>query len=881
MSRPTQIRNRWKKLIDQKNAYKPSNKDRDKLRKTHITKKLKELENLVEPVRTKDEHACKTFLLQRDQTAVEMRNYCRSLSHIDDKTYLRHAKRLTLAVMKLKLAELDNDDGFDPLCEPEDGDLKDLDKLLEGSDEHEVEDVPDEDGESVEPPEEDLHEKTLSARKKQLAQSAFPPGFSEKLAKKTHRVLGGTGKVFTPVLDWLRKVEEDATPENLAELESAATTYLQHAKEDLSKLQQNDPINRLKQLTAEKILRDIERLRTETQQLKARRHEDPLRADPVLAKLLDQKHQVEQELLKLHNQPEVPESDLRRKARHLRKIEESIVTAQKHLNEHGFVPKHLGDEYDREDQQRGWRTGNIPTPPIRQQDETDDDFALKLHDYEAELARWQEMASWEDQVVHYLTPEERQEYELTVDDQGKLRDHAGQLVSGELDYVIAPDGKMYRKPEGIVNTGKKVLDPKTGEMIDQVGKHHHSSVLGGGEVVGAGDAKVEQGLLRVITNVSGHYKPGAVQMIQTVEQLFKQGALLDKEWVDAKGRSLTGAALKLYTATLTAQRRLMELLVDYPNANVKYKLERIKHAKQMLSKLGCGPSNRPTPTLVEFIEITEGMTGQQILDQAFVGENKVFSTQEFLQTGGGNQQQSKAKESMLDELLYKMRHRKQELDEQAIVGKGGKGPSIRELEQMRDNLVSDQEHSFSPEDGEDEQFEQWLAKAAITNTPSLRKHLGPDLVKLLGDKDRDGAIFLPEPLAKRLKITTRSLYEKLKGTKLFTVPEKPNGSSKFAKIKHDYARLKDAPGSPEIQYSLWLDGEIRLTETFVKRLTKSGLDLKPLSGEFWYKYGSLGGDQPPRDQGPPVLSTKRVAELLKIDPEQLYEILEQTKAPSK
>ena len=135
-----------------------------------------------------------------------------------------------------------------------------------------------------------------------------------------------------------------------------------------------------------------------------------------------------------------------------------------------------------------------------------------------------------------------------------------------------------------------------------------------GDVSGAGGLKTSrEGLIKKITNKSGHYKPGAVQMIQTVEGLLKKGALLDKQWADANGQPLSGQALQVYNGVMAAQEKIMDQLADDPNANVAGQLEAIDKAKKMLTKLGCGPSNRISTAVIEFLELKQHMTGEEIV----------------------------------------------------------------------------------------------------------------------------------------------------------------------------------------------------------------------------------------------------------------------------
>jgi hypothetical protein len=74
-------------------------------------------------------------------------------------------------------------------------------------------------------------------------------------------------------------------------------------------------------------------------------------------------------------------------------------------------------------------------------------------------------------------------------------------------YVMSPDNRFYSGSH-------------------KVGLFHHSSFLAGMPVAGAGEWKVTNGKLEEITNKSGHYRPGPVQMINTLKELRRRGTKL-------------------------------------------------------------------------------------------------------------------------------------------------------------------------------------------------------------------------------------------------------------------------------------------------------------------------------------------------------------------
>ena len=59
-----------------------------------------------------------------------------------------------------------------------------------------------------------------------------------------------------------------------------------------------------------------------------------------------------------------------------------------------------------------------------------------------------------------------------------------------------------------------------------VGEYHHSSLLAGASVAGAGEIRVSQGRVTWLSNKSGHYMPSEAHLIQVLHQLQKAGVPL-------------------------------------------------------------------------------------------------------------------------------------------------------------------------------------------------------------------------------------------------------------------------------------------------------------------------------------------------------------------
>lgn len=74
-------------------------------------------------------------------------------------------------------------------------------------------------------------------------------------------------------------------------------------------------------------------------------------------------------------------------------------------------------------------------------------------------------------------------------------------------YVMSETGNVHASPHS-------------------VGHRHHSSLLGGANVAGAGEMRVLQGKLVHISNKSGHYAPAAAHFVQVLYVLRKRGVSL-------------------------------------------------------------------------------------------------------------------------------------------------------------------------------------------------------------------------------------------------------------------------------------------------------------------------------------------------------------------
>lgn len=123
------------------------------------------------------------------------------------------------------------------------------------------------------------------------------------------------------------------------------------------------------------------------------------------------------------------------------------------------------------------------------------------------------------QAVQYLNETERQALRLTVRD-GRLYDASGKPFDtssgqslwssgGRAIFVMDKDGNLYAS------------------NYQEVAKFHHSSILAGQDVAGAGELQVANGRLEAISDRSGHYQPTQANTWQVVNYLRSLGVPID------------------------------------------------------------------------------------------------------------------------------------------------------------------------------------------------------------------------------------------------------------------------------------------------------------------------------------------------------------------
>src|SRR5262249_41542902 len=285
--------------------------------------------------------------------------------------------------------------------------------------------------------------------------------------------------------------------------------------------------------------------------------------------------------------------------------------------------------------------------------------------------------------------------------------------------------------------------------------------------------------IKVIDNESGHYLPGVAQMIQVVEELFKQGALLDTELVhqyqDEQDGKLKTEPVdpesepgKLYERIMAIQAHLMEKLAGDGNANISKELEVIKLAKVQLAKLGYSPSNKTSNSVVQFLHIKEGMSGADVKEGKVKPEKTTLGVEEFLTTGGGNQDQSLNKVAMHEELERKLEKRREALDTEAqerakSMGREHGTEATLNLEEVKKKL-DDRKQLSDAFDEIREKFKSSEVKPELFGVIAEKLNIKRDRLDELAKQQHDkGETFLYQDLASGLELEAKELRRRLYG----------------------------------------------------------------------------------------------------------------------
>ncbi|RED64736.1 hypothetical protein [Cohnella lupini] len=159
-------------------------------------------------------------------------------------------------------------------------------------------------------------------------------------------------------------------------------------------------------------------------------------------------------------------------------------------------------------------------------------------------------ADMESTTFYADTDDKRTPYKREFDEQGRLTNKSDNSHTNSIGaerpgaegakadrHIFAMDwqGEFY-SADAIKENKQRSQEAKDANR-NQMQRFHHSSFLGGDDVAGAGEMQVRDGQVELVSDTSGHYRPGSKQMIQTVKQLEKNNVPMEKMGVEFVGKS--------------------------------------------------------------------------------------------------------------------------------------------------------------------------------------------------------------------------------------------------------------------------------------------------------------------------------------------------------
>jgi hypothetical protein len=130
-------------------------------------------------------------------------------------------------------------------------------------------------------------------------------------------------------------------------------------------------------------------------------------------------------------------------------------------------------------------------------------------------------------TVTYLDADARRVYKVCVIG-GRLCDAGGRWI--DTRDAVAHRSHNQGRALYVMDGGGEIFV----SIHQQRGVFHHSSLVSGAPVAAAGRIRVEAGLIREITNESGHYRPSrelSHQFLLALAQMKLAGELPEPEWI--------------------------------------------------------------------------------------------------------------------------------------------------------------------------------------------------------------------------------------------------------------------------------------------------------------------------------------------------------------
>ena len=163
--------------------------------------------------------------------------------------------------------------------------------------------------------------------------------------------------------------------------------------------------------------------------------------------------------------------------------------------------------------------------------------AQQLAQLEAKLAQAQEKVDFERKRLKRMGAHIQPNGEIFWRASDRTIEYDRTLAEQGLTRVTFKGGRMFLGGSSPLDTGKMTTafsGPGWGIYVisaegnmhvsgHSVGHRHHSSLLAGKAVAAAGELKVSEGRLTMLSNKSGHYMPSLVHLSQAIHLLLKNG----------------------------------------------------------------------------------------------------------------------------------------------------------------------------------------------------------------------------------------------------------------------------------------------------------------------------------------------------------------------
>lgn len=180
------------------------------------------------------------------------------------------------------------------------------------------------------------------------------------------------------------------------------------------------------------------------------------------------------------------------------------------------APAKLGKPFATEEHEKGeWRR-NYPVEVRTEYRRGEDQEAIKLG--------VDEVAEVTDAGAKPTKRLTRSDAPLGVDTSGAEGGTYGGSEAGHEIFAMDTKGDIYATDPKLKRNaqGRPVLEPDaSGRPV--LKKTHHSSLVHGEDVIGAGEIEVKKGIVTDVTDLSGHYLPSPAQMADTVSEMEAQG----------------------------------------------------------------------------------------------------------------------------------------------------------------------------------------------------------------------------------------------------------------------------------------------------------------------------------------------------------------------